>query len=41
MPLPKDPVTEPVTFSFADAKQLISEIDTETKLHSVTCEFSS
>jgi hypothetical protein len=38
MPLPKEPVTEPVLFSFADAKQLISIIDLGTKLHLVICD---
>jgi len=38
MPLPKGPVTEPVTFSFPDAKQLTSIIDTEIKRHSVACD---
>ena len=38
MPLPKEPVTEPVTFAFPDAKQLTSIIDTETKRHSVACD---
>ena len=38
MPIFKDPVTGPVTFSFADAKQLISVIDPVTKLRSVICD---
>jgi len=38
MPAAKEPVTEPVTFSFDNGILLTSVIDPETKQHSVCCD---